>query len=378
MRGHPDPHPELVRPGRAAASSSRPRHPPRRLCDPGPVTASSTRIARPLERRAAAPQWWRALVGGVLLAIAVALLAHRFQWAQLSWWLLPLLVFTIGVVLVWSPLENAVQLDARRPDVVGLFSRDVWLRMLAGLVLAIGALWWFSTADPDWNPLVRALAVPAVIVAGLAFLLAPWWLRLIRQVRVERERRVREFERAEIAAHLHDSVLQTLTLIRAKADDPAAVARLARAQERDLRTYLYQERRTAAASVAAALAQAIADVEDRHGVEIELVTVGDAQTTPALHAAVRAVAEAATNAARHAVGPYSVYAEVAAHGFQAFVRDGGPGFDPDVIAEGRLGIRESIVGRVTRFGGAATIASTPGGRTEVAIAVQPEAREERR
>ena len=348
------------------------------LCDPGPVTPPSTRIARPLERRASAPQWWRALVGGVLLAIAVTLLAHRFQWAQISWWLLPLLVFTMGVVLVWSPLENAVQLDARRPDVTGLFSRDAWLRMLAGLALAIGALWWFATADPEWNPVVRALAVPAIIVAGLAFLLAPWWLRLIRQVGVERERRVREFERAEIAAHLHDSVLQTLTLIRAKADDPAAVMRLARAQERDLRTYLYQERRTAAASVAAALAEAVAEVEDRQGAEIELVTVGDTRTTPALHAAVRAVAEAATNAARHASGPFSVYAEVSPERFEAFVRDGGPGFDPTVIPEGRLGIRESIVGRVARFGGTASIVSAPGGRTEVAITVQPDAREDRR
>ncbi|MDN4478182.1 sensor histidine kinase [Demequina lignilytica] len=341
------------------------------------MTASSARLAHPLERRRTAPQWWRALVGGVLLAIAIALLAHRFHWAQLSWWLLPLLVFIIGVVLVWSPLENAVQLDARRPDVVALFSREVWLRMLAGLALAIGALWWFAQADPDWNPVVRALAIPLVIVVGLGLLLAPWWLRLIRQVRIERERRVREFERAEIAAHLHDSVLQTLTLIRAKADDPAAVARLARAQERDLRTYLYQERQSAAASVAVALAEAIAEVEDRQGVEIELVTVGDTQTTGALHAAVRAVAEAATNAARHAVPPYSVYAEVTERAFEAFVRDGGPGFDPEAIPEGRLGIRESIVGRVARFGGTATVASVPGGRTEVAIVIHPEAREDR-
>ncbi|WP_062528690.1 sensor histidine kinase [Demequina rhizosphaerae] len=341
------------------------------------MSAPAPRVARPLERRSPAAQWWRASLGGVLLAIAATLLVHRYEWAHLSWWLLPLLVFVMGVVLVWSPLESAVQLDARRPDVVSLFSRDAWLRMLAGIGLAVGALWWFAAADPDWNPLVRAVAIPATIVAGLALLLAPWWLRLIRQVRVEREQRVREFERAEIAAHLHDSVLQTLTLIRARADDPEAVARLARAQERDLRSYLYQERRTTQESVAAALAEAVAEVEDRHGVEVELVTVGDAQTTPALHAAVRAVAEAATNAARHATGPYSVYAEVTPAAFEAFVRDGGPGFDPAAIPEGRLGIRESIVGRVERFGGSATITSSPGGRTEVAVAVQPDAREDR-
>jgi len=340
------------------------------------MTAAAPRVARPLERRSPAAQWWRASLGGVLLAIAATLLVHRYEWARLAWWLLPLLVFTVAVVLVWSPLENAVQLDARRPDVVALFSRDAWLRMAAGIALAIAALWWFATADPEWNPLVRALTIPFVVVAALALLLAPWWLRLIRQVGVERERRVREFERAEIAAHLHDSVLQTLTLIRARADDPEAVARLARAQERDLRSYLYQERRTTSESVATALGEAVAQVEDLHGVEIELVTVGDAQTTPALHAAVRAVAEAATNAARHATGPYAVYAEVTPTAFEAFVRDGGPGFDPEAIPEGRLGIRESIVGRVERFGGHAAIASRPGGRTEVAIGVQPDAREE--
>ncbi len=341
------------------------------------MTTPAPRLARPLERRSPAAQWWRATVGAILLALAATLLVHRLEWAHVAWWLLPLLVFVMGVVLVWSPLENAVQLDARRPDVVGLFSREAWLRVVAGLALAVGALWWFATADPDVDPVLRLVTVPVAIVGGTALLLAPWWLRLIRQVRVERERRVREFERAEIAAHLHDSVLQTLTLIRARADDPEAVARLARAQERDLRSYLYQERRSTAESVAAALAEAVAQVEDRQGVEIEIVTVGDAPSTPALRAAVGAVAEAATNAARHAVGPYSVYAEVTPRAFEAFVRDGGPGFDPAAIPEGRLGIRESIVGRVARFGGTATIASSPGGRTEVAVAVQADAREDR-
>ncbi|SEJ17960.1 sensor histidine kinase [Demequina mangrovi] len=336
------------------------------------MSAPAPRLAHPLERRSTAAQWWRALVGGVLLAIAAAMLIHRYEWARLSWWLVPLLVFIMGVVLVWSPLENAVQLDARRPDVGGLFSRDAWLRASAGLLLSVGALWWFAAADPDWNPLVRALVLPLVLVAALAFLLAPWWLRLIRQVGVERERRVREFERAEIAAHLHDSVLQTLTLIRAKADDPAAVARLARAQERDLRAYLYQDRLSHDESVATALGAVVAEVEDAHSVEVEVVTVGDSPTTPALAAAVQAVREATFNAARHAEPPYSVYAEVTARGLEVFVRDGGPGFDPGAVPTGRLGIRDSIINRVERHGGTAEISSAPGGRTEVTITMPRE------
>lgn len=330
------------------------------------MTAAAPRLARPLERRSPAAQWWRATLGAVLLAFAATMLVHRYEWARLSWWLLPLLMFVVAVVLVWSPLENAAQLDARRPD-KGLFSRDAWLRAAAGLALALGALAWFGAGTAEWNPLVRFLVVPVVAIVGVALVLAPWWLRLIRQVRVERERRVREFERAEIAAHLHDSVLQTLTLIRAKADDPEAVARLARAQERDLRSYLYQERRSTSESVATALAAVVAEVEDAHGVQVELVTVGDAPTSVPLAAAVQAVREAVVNAARHAHAPYSVYAEVTATSLEVFVRDGGPGFDPAAVPAGRLGICESIVGRVTRHGGTAEISSRPGGRTEVAI-----------
>ncbi|GAA5518896.1 hypothetical protein Lsed01_01330 [Demequina sediminis] len=330
------------------------------------MTAAAPRLARPLERRSPAAQWWRATLGAVLLAFAATMLVHRYEWARLSWWLLPLLMFVVAVVLVWSPLENAAQLDARRPD-KGLFSRDAWLRAAAGLALALGALAWFGAGTAEWNPLVRFLVVPVVAILGVALVLAPWWLRLIRQVRVERERRVREFERAEIAAHLHDSVLQTLTLIRAKADDPEAVARLARAQERDLRSYLYQERRSTSESVATALAAVVAEVEDAHGIQVELVTVGDAPTSVPLAAAVQAVREAVVNAARHAHAPYSVYAEVTATSLEVFVRDGGPGFDPAAVPAGRLGICESIVGRVTRRGGTAEISSRPGGRTEVAI-----------
>src|SRR5690606_23407912 len=121
------------------------------------------------------------------------------------------------------------------------------------LALAGGALWWFAAWRFTENSWVRGIVVPIVLVLGAALIFAPWWMRLIRQVNVERLQRIREFERAEIAAHLHDSVLQTLTLIRANADDADAVSRLARAQERDLRSYLYQDRRNAEESVVTSL-----------------------------------------------------------------------------------------------------------------------------
>lgn len=318
-----------------------------------------------------APQWWRALVGVALLGLAVTLYLRR-DGAQLADGVIAVPIFAVGVVLMWSPLETAVAGDARRPNVAHLFSREAWLRVVLGCVVVVGVMWWFATWRFTENTVVRAVVVPVAIVVAVALVLAPWWMRLFRQVHVEREQRVREFERAEIAAHLHDSVLQTLTLIRAKAHDPEAVARLARAQERDLRAYLYQGRRTSSESVATALQDAVSEVEDRMGVVVEVVTVGDGPTTPALAAAVQATREAVHNAARHGNAPYTVFAELTAQHMEVFVRDAGPGFDPDAVPGERLGIRQSIMGRVARHGGAASIASTPGRPTEVHLRIPRE------
>ncbi|WP_084124366.1 sensor histidine kinase [Demequina sp. NBRC 110054] len=327
------------------------------------------RLATPLRRRAPQSRWWLATLGGLLLAMALTLLAHRWGFMGVAPWMIPAFLFAASLVLVWSPLESAVQSDARRPDVVALFSKDAWARVVLGLVLAIVTLVWFAQWEFSDDPVLRVLLMPVVVLVAFALILAPWWLRLIRQVGVERERRVREFERAEIAAHLHDSVLQTLTLIRAKANDPDAVSRLARAQERDLRAYLYQDRRSEDDSVATALQQAVSEVEDAHGVTVDVVHVGDAPTARALRAAVKAAREAVQNAARHGSEPISVYAELTADRYEVFVRDSGPGFDPTQVPEDRAGIRNSIVGRARRYGGDASIASAPGGRTEVTISV---------
>jgi signal transduction histidine kinase len=303
----------------------------------------------------------------MMIALALALLARRLGMDEVSAWALPAIVFVIALILVWSPLDSAVQGDARRPDVLSLFSRDAWVRVVVGVLLAIGSVIWFAQWDFHGHPLTRAIVVPVVAVTAFVLVPAPWWTRLIRQVAVEREQRVREFERAEIAAHLHDSVMQTLTLIRAKANEPDTVARLARAQERDLRAYLYQDRRSEADSVATALAAAMSEVEDTHGVAIEVVSVGDAPTTDALRAAVKAAREAATNAARHGMEPISVYAELTDDAYEVFVRDSGPGFDPHAVGNDRAGIRNSIIGRAARHGGTAVISSAPRSRTEVAI-----------
>jgi signal transduction histidine kinase len=307
-----------------------------------------------------------------MVATAVVLALGQGDDLAIPPWLVPVIIYAAALVLVWSPLDAVVAGDARRPDVVSLVSRDAWLRIVVGLVAAAFAVWLFAVSDFTDSTLVRTWVVVLVAIVATVLLLAPWWLRLIRQVNVERERRVREFERAEIAAHLHDSVLQTLTLIRAHAAEPETVSRLARAQERDLRAYLYQERRSPQESVSAALAAAMNEVEDAFGVAIETVSVGDVPTSPALAAAVSAAKEAATNSARHGVGPIAVYAEVTRAGYEVFVRDAGPGFDVDAVPEDRLGISNSIVGRVRRAGGDAVVRSAPGESTEVTITVPRE------
>ena len=337
------------------------------MCDDVCMTHSAAPVANPLVRRRGIPTVWLVLAGVALLAVAGALAFDRWGDQEMQPWVIPAVVFVAGLALVWSPLDGAFGQDARRINVAGIFRRDAWLRLVVGLVLGIAALWWFAAWKYTDHGVTRAIVTPLVVAAGGAMLIAPWWMRLIRQVSIERDERIREHERAEIAAHLHDSVLQTLTLIRARAHDPESVARLARAQERDLRSYLYQHRPNVDESVEAAIMHAVAEVEDANAVVIEAVCVGDAPVDDALHAAVQAAREAVANAARHGHEPITVYAEVTATEYEVFVRDGGPGFDVDAVPEDRLGIRQSIVGRVVRHGGSAEVRSAPGERTEVTI-----------
>jgi signal transduction histidine kinase len=198
----------------------------------------------------------------------------------------------------------------------------------------------------------------------------PWWLQMARDLTAERSARIREQERAEVAAHVHDSVLHTLTLIQRHVDDPREVARLARSQERELRGWLYRPAAGSAGSalLAATLEAAAAEVEDAHGVAIEVVVVGDCPLDERLVAVRDAAREAMVNAAKYAQGaPISLYAEVEPQQVTVFVRDRGPGFDPDAVPEDRLGLRQSVVGRMARHGGRAVVTSAAGEGTEVQL-----------
>ncbi len=205
-------------------------------------------------------------------------------------------------------------------------------------------------------------------VAGIGIVVGPWLYRLAADLTAERAERVRTQDRADVAAHLHDSVLQTLALIQKNAHDGPLVARLARSQERDLRAWLYSGESTDESTVAGALRRVAATVEDAHGIAVELVVVGDRPYVEALTPVVRATGEALTNAAKHAgVDRVDVYAEVTDEAVSVFVRDRGVGFDPTSIPDDRFGVRQSIHDRMARHGGQAEIRSTPGEGTEVRL-----------
>jgi signal transduction histidine kinase len=217
-----------------------------------------------------------------------------------------------------------------------------------------------------------ALAALVVTIA-LALISAPLWWTMVRRLTAERMARARSQERAEMAAHLHDSVLQTLALVQKRAGDPDEVAKLARRQERELRSWLAgDEPARPGERLADALRAAAAEVEEHHGAQVEAVVVGDAPLDERMEALVAATREALTNAAKFASasGPVRLYAEIEHGGARVFIDDRGPGFDPESIPDDRRGIRESIIGRMSRYGGRAEIRSEPGDGTEVELTVE--------
>ncbi|KFI56350.1 putative signal transduction histidine kinase [Bifidobacterium callitrichos DSM 23973] len=211
----------------------------------------------------------------------------------------------------------------------------------------------------------RIILAGFLLLVGVVLAILPWANSMLRSLTAERASKEREEERADMTAHLHDGVLQTLALIQLHSSEPDTVFTLARGQERELRQWLYQTRVTSDRSVGAGLKEIAAHVEDEHGRPIEVVTVGDARPSAATDALLDATQQALVNAVTHGGEPISVYCEAGPALVEVFVRDHGAGFDVDAIPPDRLGIRESIIGRIRRRGGKVEIVSRPGWGTEV-------------
>jgi signal transduction histidine kinase len=251
--------------------------------------------------------------------------------------------------------------------------RGYVLRFIGGgalvIVGIIGVIAFFApVSSAGFAAVASSILFALVALAGVALAVAPLLWRMITQLRTEREGRIREAERAEIAAVVHDQVLHTLALIQRNSSDPKEVARLARGQERGLRNWLYKPTGEPSKTFAAAIEQAVAVVEDTYAIAVESVVVGDALVTEQVGALVAATREAMVNAAKHAkVESVSLYAEVEPDEVNVFVRDRGVGFEASTVEADRHGVRGSIVGRMERHGGHAEIRTQPGEGTEVRL-----------
>src|SRR6476646_4427263 len=309
-----------------------------------------------------------ALAGGAGIVLYLALWA--WSSARHPWWPIGLLVLAgalvlgavgvsdravLGIVLVAAGLAFAWRRG-------GSFRADAPLSYGGIAIAGVGAVLLFGAGGAP----ARVLA-PGAVAGGLLLVSGPWLWRLALERDAERSARIRTEAREDVATRVHDSVLQTLALIQRHADEPRRVAALARRQERELRGWLYADRPVGddGSSLVAALSAAAADVEELHGVRVELASAGDA---PPATAIVLAAREAMANAAKFAgVEGIDVYADVGDDEIAVFVRDRGAGFDPAAVPEDRQGIRESIKSRLERAGGRAVVTSAPGEGTEVEL-----------
>jgi signal transduction histidine kinase len=288
----------------------------------------------------------------------------------------PQVVTVAGLVLIWRNGSAEEQATLRRlgeplGSVASPTARTRWtaIRLTVAAVLVLGGAGWLAKAHESLS-LLRPLGAVLLVLAGIVLVLGPWWLRIARDLSLERRARIRAEEREEMAAQVHDSVLQTLALIQRRADDPQKVVWLARMQERELRSWLFEGGAPADPdlTLAAGVRQIQEDVEARYGVPVEAVTVGDCALDENLTALVAAAREATVNAAKWSgAGVISLFAEVEPDSVSVVVRDRGKGFDPSAVPEGHKGLAESVHGRMARHGGTVSVVSDLGEGTKVSL-----------
>jgi len=322
---------------------------------------------------------------GIALAIGLAtlltlalLVGGVFNDGWFASWAWPQVCSVAGLVLIWrngSADEQATLRHYAEPlsAAAGETSRNrrSAIRLALSAVLIISGAISLASAHASLA-LLRPLGGVALVIAGIVLILGPWWLRIARDLSVERQARVRAEERADIAARVHDSVLQTLALIQRRADDPQKVVWLARMQERELRSWLFEGRAPNEAdedtTLAAGVRRIQQDVEARYGVPVEAVIVGDCALDENLSALLAAAREATVNAAKWSgASVISLFAEVEPEEVSLVVRDRGRGFDPSSVPEDRKGLAESVHGRMSRRGGTVTVTSAEGEGTKISL-----------
>jgi signal transduction histidine kinase len=321
----------------------------------------------PYAGRGRLPVWLEYTLAGVAAVASVGVAVESLPRGGLF---APILLACLGGALIWrqasEPDRARLRTLSRTSLEAGGSQRLGRARLAAGAALIMaGGVW--TLARADFTAFRDGMLAMIVTVVGLALITGPWWMRMMAQLSSERAERIRSQERADIAARLHDSVLQTLALIQRNANSPREVARLARGQERTLRTILYGDRGVTG-QFGDELRAAAAEVEDAYAVTVDVVVVGDAPLDADLSALAAATREALVNAAKHSgVESVSVYAELEPDEVSVFVKDRGVGFAMEEIADDRQGVRGSIIARVERHGGTVRVASGKGAGTEVEL-----------
>ena len=346
-----------------------------------PMAGSDSNIA---SRARSDARGIRLAVGLASLRILVLLVARTLGDGWLTGWVWPQVISVAGLVLIWrnAPAEEQVVLRRLAEPLEGVaggqagaagWRRRSVIRLTIATLLLFGGAGWLFSAHASLA-LLRPLGGVTLVIAAIVLFLGPWWLRIARDLVLERQARVRAEERADIAARVHDSVLQTLALIQRRADDPAKVIQLARQQERELRSWLFEGRSPdgtdAVTTFAAGVRQIQQDVEARYEIPVEAVTVGDGELDDDLNALLAAAREATVNAAKWSgADVISLFAEVEPAEVSLVVRDRGRGFDPQAVPADRQGLAESIHGRMTRRGGTVTVSTAPGEGTKVTLSM---------
>ena len=306
-----------------------------------------------------------ALAGGAGIMLYLALWVYargRRVWAGIA-----LVVFASALLLLALGLSKSSVAGATliAAGIAVVLLRGGSLRPggslpVLGVALLAGGAVVFLSQHASNGPFVG----PGAVAGALLLVVGPW----LWQLAGERTERIRLAERADVAARIHDSVLQTLALVQRHSADAPRVAALARRQERELRRWLYGSGVGEAATLVDALSEAAADVEELHRVRIELASAGDVPLDDSVEQLVLAAREAMTNAAKFSgADEVAVYAEAGTGGVAVFVRDRGGGFDRAVVGVDRRGLAESIEGRMTRAGGTAVVVSAPGEGTEIEL-----------
>jgi signal transduction histidine kinase len=305
------------------------------------------------------PKSKRQLFMLVLLGIAAATVLGQVARLSSGDLVLPLIVVAVGMAVIWRQLDTDRTLNLP----------GVRWALAGGAALAAGGLILLLATTGQLANARNGFAATLVILTGVVLATAPIWRRLLASRDEERTARVRSEERAAVAAHLHDSVLQTLALIQRHAEDQQAVSRLARSQERELRAWLYDPKVVREGGTwAGVVAAMVAEVEADHALLVDPVVVGDAPVDDALAGLGAATREALVNAAKHSGATAAdLYTEVTPERVSVYVRDRGKGFDPAEVPDDRRGLRDSVAGRLTRLGGTVVVRSAPGEGTEVEL-----------